>query len=87
MALDIDENEMQYIVYLQFYYSDTTLELIADTFNYWFDRNIDAMTLERSCHGQTSGKFADLEPPNELIKEWPPGQWNKGGSFQEGSDH
>ncbi|KAL8992104.1 MAG: hypothetical protein Q9169_007370 [Polycauliona sp. 2 TL-2023] len=88
MPPNFDDSELQYLFYLTYCCpGETTADLLAQTFNFWFDRDLDADTLRRFLRHYSPKEFEDMAG-SEVVrwKHWPIGIWARDSSYSEGSN-
>ncbi|KAL8668942.1 MAG: hypothetical protein Q9168_006455 [Polycauliona sp. 1 TL-2023] len=86
MPPDFDDEELQYLLYLTYCYpGDTTAELLAETFNFWFDRDLDASTIREFVRRHSEGLSEGMASSDGRLKDWPVIIWGRDGSYHEGS--
>ncbi|KAL8753324.1 MAG: hypothetical protein Q9199_005125 [Rusavskia elegans] len=79
MLTNFKEDEIKYILYLRLGYTDTTVESLTKTFNYWFSRDLNEVAMQLL--------FEQLEegPKTKWSKYFFAPQWALG-SYNEGTN-
>ncbi|KAI4251165.1 MAG: hypothetical protein L6R42_008486, partial [Xanthoria sp. 1 TBL-2021] len=77
MLTNFKEDEIKYILYLRLGYTDTTVESLTKTFNYWFSRDLNEVAMQFLVEQLEEGPKTKWSK-YAFAPQWALGSYNEG---------